>query len=215
MVLVWTLILGFPAGAKRTLTSLKRRFEQVANIEISRSAFYDRLTPGLASVLRQLVDWMLDVRIEQTLREIDDQLEGFKELLAVDSTVLNLHDLLAPSWEATNEGQAAAKMHVIANATTGGPNSVKLTDQRTHDSQPLKAVGQWVDGCLLMKASASRRSSTGSSDRPWMSSWPWTSNFGNTEGVHVRRLVCFDWSAERTRTAESITCILRTYLPRH
>jgi IS4 transposase len=150
VVLVWTLILGFPAGAKRTLTSLKRRFEQVANIEISRSAFYDRLTPALASVLRQLVDWMLDVRIEQTAREIDDQFEGFKELLAVDSTVLNLHDLLAPSWEATNEGQAAAKMHVIANATTGGPNSVKLTDQRTHDSQPLKTVGQWVDGCLLM-----------------------------------------------------------------
>ena len=102
VVLVWTLILGFPAGAKRTLTSLKRRFEQVANIEISRSAFYDRLTPALASVLRQLVDWMLEVRIEQTAREIDDQLEGFKELLAVDSTVVNLHDLLAPSWEVTN-----------------------------------------------------------------------------------------------------------------
>jgi hypothetical protein len=65
-------------------------------------------------------------------------LEGFKELLAVDSTVLNLHDLLAPSWEATNEGRAAAKMHVIANATTGGPNSVKFTDQRTHERPSSK-----------------------------------------------------------------------------
>jgi putative transposase len=215
VVLIWTLILGFPAGATRTLTSLKRRFEQVANIEISRASFYDRLTPAVASLLRRLVDWMLEVRCAQTAREIDEQLEGFKELLAVDSTVLNLHDLLAPTWEATNEGQAAAKMHVIANATTGGPNSVKLTDQRTHDSQPLKTVGQWVDGCLLMRANTSKRSSTGLSVRPWMSSWLWMSNCGSTVGALAPRRVCSVWSAENTLRPESITSTLRMSLPRY
>ncbi|GEM_PF-5590744 len=93
MVLVWTLNLGFPAGAKRTLTSLQGRFEQVAKIETSRYAFYDHLTPALALVLRKLVDRMLDVRIEQTTRKIDDQSEGFKELLAVDPTVPESGDL--------------------------------------------------------------------------------------------------------------------------
>ena len=150
VVLVWTLILGFPAGAKRTIASLRRRFEQVSGQEIARSSFYDRLTPAVAKLLRRLVDWCLELKARQTNRQVGEQFEGFKELLAIDSTVLSLHKLLAPTWKATNEGQAAAKMHVIANAVTGGPNSVNLTDQRTHDSQELKTVGQWVEGCLLM-----------------------------------------------------------------
>ena len=41
VVLVWSLILGFPAGAKRTIASLRRRFEQVGSCEIARSSFYD------------------------------------------------------------------------------------------------------------------------------------------------------------------------------
>ena len=45
VILVWTLVLGFPAGAKRTLASLRRRFEQAMGETISRAAFHDRLTP--------------------------------------------------------------------------------------------------------------------------------------------------------------------------
>ena len=150
VMLVWSLILGFPAGQKRSIASLRRRFKQVAACDIERSSFYDRLTPALAELMRRLVDWWLGIQVQQTGHQVAEAFQGFKELLAVDSTVIQLHELLAPSWEATGEGQAAAKMHVIANVVTGGPNSVKLTDQRTHDSQPLKTVGSWVEDCLLM-----------------------------------------------------------------
>lgn len=150
VILVWSLILGFPAGAKRTIASLRRRFEQVAACEIARSSFYDRLTPAVAELMHRLADWWLGMQARQTDGQVADAFEGFKELLAVDSTVVQLHELLASNWEATHDGQAAAKMHVIANVVTGGPNSVKLTDQCTHDSQPLKTVGEWVEDCLLM-----------------------------------------------------------------
>lgn len=150
VVFIWTLILGFPAGAKRTIASLRRRFEQVAACEIARSSFYDRLTPAVAKLMKRLVDWWLDVRAEQTTRQLGEAVDGFKQLLAIDSTVIRLHRLLAPVWEACSDGESACKMHVVANAVTGGPNSVKITDQRTHDSQLLKRVGSWVEGCLLI-----------------------------------------------------------------
>ena len=52
VVLVWTLILGFPADATRTLPSLKLRFEQVSNIESWRVAFHARLGLSAAPVCR-------------------------------------------------------------------------------------------------------------------------------------------------------------------
>lgn len=62
VVFVWTLILGFPAGAKRTLASLRRRFEKAAGISIARTAFHDRFTPELATMMRRLVDWCLETK---------------------------------------------------------------------------------------------------------------------------------------------------------
>lgn len=150
VVLVWTLILGFPAGAKRTLASLRRRFEQAMAESISRSGFHDRLTPRLATLLRRLADWCLETKLDGLQSDIAEDLEGFRSLLAVDSTVINLHELLAPTWAATNEGEAACKMHIISNVVTNGANSVKITDQRTADIGPMKRIGSWVEGSLLM-----------------------------------------------------------------
>lgn len=150
VLLVWSLILGFPAGARRTLASLRRRFQQVSAESIARSSFHDRLTPGLAKLLRELVDWCLEIRTEHARSDIADRMEGFRSLLAVDSTVVRLHELLAPTWEATNEGQAACKMHVVADIVDTAANSVQLTDQRTHDQGPWKTIGSWVEDCLLL-----------------------------------------------------------------
>jgi hypothetical protein len=54
-MLVWTLVLGFPAGARRTLASLRRRFQQVAGITVARSSFHGRLTRPLAEFIKRLV----------------------------------------------------------------------------------------------------------------------------------------------------------------
>src|SRR5690554_7564749 len=41
--LVWTLILGFGNGSKRTLASLRRTYQAASGHMLARSAFYDRL----------------------------------------------------------------------------------------------------------------------------------------------------------------------------
>ena len=150
VLLVWSLILGFPAGARRTLASLRRRFQQVSAESIARSSLHDRLTPGLAALLRRLVDWCLEMRTEHARSDIAERMEGFRSLLAVDSTVIRLHEMLAPKWEATNEGQAACKMHIVADIVDTAANSVQLTDQRTHDQGPWKTIGSWVENTLLL-----------------------------------------------------------------
>ena len=104
----------------------------------------------MAELMERLVDWMLKLRIRNTHTEISETFEGFRRLLAMDSTVVQLHELLADTWESTQPEQAATKLHVVANIIEGKANSVRLTDQTTHDTGPVKRIGKWVKGSLLM-----------------------------------------------------------------
>ena len=149
-MLVWTLVLGFDAGTKLSLASLRRKYQQFAATSIARSSFYNRLSAAMASLMEQLVDWMLQKRIQNTHTEIGRTFEGFRRLLAIDSTVIQLHQLLADDFESTNKHQATAKAHVVANVVEGTANSVTLTGQTTHDTGPVKIIGKWVKDCLLL-----------------------------------------------------------------
>ncbi len=112
VLLVWTLVLGFPAGAERTLASLRRRFEQVAGLTIARSSFHDRFTRPLAALMKRLVRWRLDAQKQSMSDRAAENVEGFRELLALDSTVVQLHDMLTSQWTSTQPGEAAAKLPV-------------------------------------------------------------------------------------------------------
>lgn len=146
VLLIWTLVLGFPAGARRTLASLRRRFEQAAGLTVARSSFHARLTRPLADLLKKLVDW----RMSAGQDDGDGPLAGFKELLALDSTVVQLHKLLASRWQSTDPDGAAAKLHMVTNVISGSPNRVQMSGQRTSDVGPWKTIGSWVTDCLLL-----------------------------------------------------------------
>ena len=150
VMLVWTLVWGFDGGTKLSLASLRRKYEQFAATTIARSSWYGRLNKAMAQLMEMLVDWLLRLRTDQTHAEVSKRFQGFRELLAVDSTVIQLHRLLADDFESTHEHQAAAKAHVVANVIDGGANSVKLTGQTTHDTGPVKTIGKWVSDCLLL-----------------------------------------------------------------
>ena len=146
VLLVWTLILGFPAGARRTLASLRRRFQQTAGLTVARSSFHARLTRPLAELLKKLVDW----RLSALRDDAGGAQAGFRELLALDSTVVQLHRMLASRWQSTDPDGAAAKLHMVTNVISGSPNRVQLTGQRTSDVGPWKTIGSWVTDCLLL-----------------------------------------------------------------
>lgn len=149
--LVWTLILGFQVGAKRTIEGLRQTYERAAGQSLVRSAFYDRLTPSMAKLLYRMAQDVLAAQMPG-MRMPTGSLSAFTELLAIDSTVLRLRDLLAPAYEAsrTNHTKAAAKLHVVMNVTYGAMRRVKLTSERVGDTIPWRRVGKWVCGKLLL-----------------------------------------------------------------
>ncbi len=150
VALVWALALGFGAGSERTIAGLRRAFGRATRVHLVPSAFYDRFTPALARLMKTLVADVLDA-IVPPAHALCGEFAAFRDVLAIDSTVIRLHDLLAKSFAAcrTNHTLAAAKFHVVMNVAGRGLRSVKLTGERVHDGPVLRA-GPWVRGKLLL-----------------------------------------------------------------
>jgi len=149
--LVWTLVLGFQDGATRSIAALRQAYGLRTGVHLAPSAFYARLSAPLAKLMRTLVlDALSALEVGFTLPA--GALAGFHDLLAIDATVLRLHDLLADTYGAcrTNHTRAAAKLHMVMSVVSGSPHSVKLTAERVRDTTPWRRVGKWVRGSLLL-----------------------------------------------------------------
>jgi putative transposase len=150
-VFVAVLVLSFQVGATRSLEGLRHSYEQVSGHGLCRSAFYERWTASLAKLLQQRVGLLLSQPGPVAAMPVG-ALSQFRELLALDATVIRLHTLLSSAFPGcrTNHTKAAAKLHVVANVFDGRPSKVKLTSERTSDTAPWKRVEGWVRGCLLL-----------------------------------------------------------------
>ena len=150
-VLVWTLVLGFQVGAKRTLEGLRQLYQRSSGQSLGRASFYGRLSTPMATMLRRLA---LDALAAQPdgPKMPAGPLSTFTELLAFDATVLRLHRLLQRAFSGTRTHQvpAAAKFHVVLNVLDGSPRRVKLTSERTGDTAPWRRLGTWVQDRLLL-----------------------------------------------------------------
>lgn len=146
----WTLLLGFGVSKQRTLASLRRAFGKTTGQTLAPSAFYDRFTPSLAKFMKMALLHVLE-KAGLPERRLAGSLSAFKDVLAADSTVVRLHDLLKTKWPAcrTNHTLAALKAHVVMSVVGKGASSVKVTGQRVHDGPVLRAGG-WVKGKLLL-----------------------------------------------------------------
>lgn len=146
----WTLVLGFGAGAEKSLASLRRCYALHSGTPLVPSAFYDRFTPALAQWLQHILLEVLQ-KSAGPARALGGRLSSFVDLMAIDGTVVRLHDLLEPAYPAcrTNHTKAAAKMTVVMSVTGKGAHSVQLSAERRNDSKLLR-VGPWVKNRLLL-----------------------------------------------------------------
>lgn len=146
----WTLVLGFGVGAHKSLASLRRCYELHTGITIVPSAFFDRFTPELAQWLQRLLLEVLQ-KAAGPARALRGKLSSFIDLMAIDGTIIRLHDLLESAYPAcrTNHTKAAAKLTVVMSVTGKGAHSVQLTSERRNDSKILH-VGKWVKDRLLL-----------------------------------------------------------------
>jgi IS4 transposase len=147
---VWTLVVGFGTGRERTIAGLRRLYQAQTGRRLVPSAFYDRFTPALTRLLRELIDQSFG-ELESQGAALKGRLSSFKELLAIDSTVVRLADALRKTFPAcrTNHTVAALKVHMVMSVFGASPRRIRVTAERAADGKNLK-VGPWVAGRLLL-----------------------------------------------------------------
>jgi len=147
----WVLILGFGVDFLISIRALERRYEVEANIELSDGALYDRFTPELVAFLRECVLHAIEFQAQQKSRALGERLNGFKDLIIQDSTIIRLHGSLSDLWPATRSKRVAAgvKVSCIVSAVADGVKSVKIFPERTSEIKTLR-VGPWVRDKILL-----------------------------------------------------------------
>jgi IS4 transposase len=150
VALFWAVVLGFSAGGQRSLAGMRRAYEKATGTHLVPSAFYDRFTKSMAEFFHTVVGILLE-KLQHKTPKMAGILEGFRDVLVTDSTLVRLHELLERSYPAsrTNHTKAAAKLHVVMSVKGAGMRSVKLTSGRQHDGPVLK-VGRWVRDHLML-----------------------------------------------------------------
>jgi IS4 transposase len=150
VALVYTLALGFSVGNRRSLAGLRRAYERATGTTLAPSAFYDRFTDQLAQLLEQLAVEALS-KLERRRRRLSGTFQAFQQVLAVDSTLLRLHNALEEAFPSvwTNYMRASAKLNVVMNVVGRGAKRLQLAAGRTHDMHLLRP-GRWMRGKLLI-----------------------------------------------------------------
>lgn len=148
--LLWTLVLGFGTGKERSFAGLRRMYESLSGQKLVPSAFWNRFTPRLATFLKTVAEELM-AKVSEAEGKLRGTLEGFRDLVVTDATVIRLHDFLKKSFPGcrTNHTKAACKLHVVMSVTAAGPRSVRVTSERAHDGKTL-AVREWVKDRLLL-----------------------------------------------------------------
>ena len=148
--MLWTVLLGFGTGRERTLAGLRRTYERVTGKSLVPSSFYDRFSKELARMFRAVLRELMTKLAASEVR-YGSVLEGFRDVLVADATVVKVHRLLARRFPGTrkNSSPAAAKLHLVMSASGTGAHKVKVTGERANDHRTLQ-MGPWVEGRLLL-----------------------------------------------------------------
>ena len=146
----WCVVLGFGTGAERTLAGLRRSYERATGKSLVPSSFHDRFTPGLARMFRAVLAQLMRKLASSDVR-YGGVLEGLRDGLAADATVVKVHRLLARRFPGTrtNCAPAAAKLHLVMSVRGTGAHKVKVTGERAKDHRTPQ-MGPWVEGRLLL-----------------------------------------------------------------
>lgn len=147
---VWTLVLGINASGERSIAALRRLFGNETGVLLVPSSFYDRFTPALTQLMRELLLYAME-RMCEPVRALKGRLKAFKDVLAMDATIVRLHDNLAKDFPASRSHliASAAKVNVVMSVVGQGPRTVKVMAERSKEERKV-ALGPWIRNRLLL-----------------------------------------------------------------
>lgn len=146
-ILFWILVLGFGAGVQRSLAALRRTYEKESSEKIVASAFYDRFTEGLYKFLTEcLAHGVADLASHASLT-LSEKLQGFKDLVVYDGSIIKLHDMLAEKFPGARH-KAELKIR-LAIGLTSNTKSVAIFPGKTSELKTIR-IGPWVENNILL-----------------------------------------------------------------
>jgi hypothetical protein len=148
--LLVVVVLGVAVRGPTAIAQLGHVLAEVTGLRLARSSFWDRFTPSFAS----LVQWLLDGLVEKARRQPPRPpgvLGGFRDVIAVDATVVKLHDALEATWRGTrrNSAKAALKVHAWVRALTGELLKYRITADAHGDGRAF-GIDHALRGCLVL-----------------------------------------------------------------
>lgn len=151
VLLFWILVLQSGPRLQNSIESLRREYNANTAQDIVYSSFYERFRPELVDFLERCVTHAIEHLTRLGNRKLSDRLDGFKDILIQDSTVIRLHEKLAKFWPATRSRTVAAgvKIATLVSVVADGPRRVQLFGERTAEAKTLK-IGPWVKDRLLL-----------------------------------------------------------------
>lgn len=148
--LLMTVVLGMAVRGPVGIAGLRRVMGAVTGLGLARSAFWDRFTPAFT----ELVRWLLDLVVKQAneaTRRPPGRLSCLRDIIAVDSSVVKVHDQLQGVWRGTRRNSAAAalKVHAWVRVFTGELLRYEITPETTADCKVFK-VNHGLAGVLVL-----------------------------------------------------------------
>lgn len=145
------LVFGFGVETVRSMASFQRFFTTITKLTMARSAFQKKFSARSVAFFRAV---FLEACAHHALHlgtRLGGKLARFKDVCAIDATVIRLHDLLKKTYAATrtNHTKAAAKLHAVLSFSTRTITQMAITAERVGDREFLKDL-DWVTGRLLL-----------------------------------------------------------------
>lgn len=148
--LLVVVVLGVAVRGPTAIAQLGQVLAEVTGVRLARSSFWDRFTPAFARLLRSVLGQVVK-QARSDAPSPPGALSGFKDVIAVDATVVKVHDALASTWRGTRRSSASAalKVHAWVRAFTGELLKYKITADAHGDSRAF-GIDPQLRGCLVL-----------------------------------------------------------------
>ena len=147
--MLWLVLLEFGTGRERTLAGLRRTYERVTGKSLVPSSFYDRFSEELARVFRAVLRKLMTKLAESEVR-YTGVVEGFRDVLVADATVVKLDRLLARCFPGTRKYSSPAGGEAALGDEREQDRGAQVQDdRRTGERSPYVADGSVGQGAVV------------------------------------------------------------------
>lgn len=151
VILVWTVVLAPKEAAKVTLASMQNLFEFMSEVTIVSSAFQRRFNAEFAHLIRACIEYLLEQLCGSSAGPISALFREFSDVLAIDSSLVNLPDCLASVFPGprNNSAPAAMKVNAVYSVVRSTMKSVAIAKGTKAEIKFLKITKDMAGHLLL------------------------------------------------------------------